>query len=852
MRERLGSAIALRSVQFVGLCVALTALLWLMAPVTWVHVVAALGGFVYLGIPLVARKAPARSGEARLRDTKTRSQSAQASAFDIFSLPPIVRDTAYADGLESLKDIEWELRDTEARYRDLLDSQTDIILRQRQDGSLLFVNRAFCRTFDVETRDVLGRSFVPHTLENGEELDFAEQHGDTCTGAPPPRRRFTQKISTVAGPRWFIWEEQTIRSCETGAVETQRIGRDITEQRHVEATLNDARADAEAASEAKSRFLAIMSHEIRTPLGGIMGMAGLLDQTELTPEQQTYTGALTESARSLLTIIDEILDFSKIEAGKTTFDSRVYDPTEIMQSVAELLAPRAWEKNLELGWDCEPALANTGFGDPQRVRQILMNLAGNAIKFTQSGGVRLSLRLSDSVPSRHSGDAPDSPVGWPDSRPAVGPGVGPVARRGPCNADAAPSLVFRITDTGIGLTPDQRERIFTEFEQADTTTTRRFGGTGLGLAISRRLARSMGGDIIVETEPSDGVVDADDNSGVVGRAATSTSFLLTLPVHGPSVPERSLSRDGEKKRVLIASARTIEAATLLHTVETRGWDCLVTPAEDALQTLLAANGNKAPFDVVILDTSVHAAIRRQVCRRLQSATTTGAPQCLVIIEPTDKERLDELLDEGFHGYLMRPVRPRSLLRRLRSAPAESLSVAPEACSQTIPAEGPCANVAHDTFADGPCRILLAEDNPVNALLARRVIERLGHDVVHVENGQEAVEAVSQMQSDDEVSPFDLILMDLHMPEMDGITATQHILADTAMLRARADSFGDERASFTPPPIIALTANVFAEDQQRCLDAGMSDFVSKPFAPTDLAAMISKWRARKTRAESGCS
>ncbi|MEL7543405.1 MAG: histidine kinase dimerization/phospho-acceptor domain-containing protein, partial [Pseudomonadota bacterium] len=811
----------IRGAQFLGLCVAVAALLWLTAPVTWVHVAAAIGGLTYLGVPLVARKSPAHSAETLLLRGATGASSQQASAFDTSSPALTDRDASFADGLESLKDIEWELRDTEARYRDLLDSQTDIILRQRQDGSLLFVNSAFCRTFDVETGDVLGRSFVPHTLENGEEHDLAAETGGEGASAPPLRRRFTQRISTVAGPRWFVWEEQTIRSSETGAIETQRIGRDITEQRRVEATLNDARADAEAASEAKSRFLAIMSHEIRTPLGGIMGMAGLLDQTDLTPEQQTYTGALTESARSLLTIIDEILDFSKIEAGKTTVEKRVYDPVEIMQSVAELLAPRAWEKNLELGWDCDPSLANTGFGDPQRVRQILMNLAGNAIKFTQSGGVRLSLRFEHEA---RSGETPTT-------NDAFGAALG----------DAAPQLVFRINDTGIGLTSDQCERIFTEFEQADTTTTRRFGGTGLGLAISRRLARSMGGDIVVETTARGDDSDFADTSCAADDAETtkdhavpidcapevSTSFCLTLPMQTSASLARPEISQGEKHRVLIASARTIEAATLQYAVTMRGWECEVTSAEDALHALRAACADGRPFGFVVVDTSVHPALRKQLCRRLQTAqdtpgASTGAPQCLVIIEPTDKERLDDLLDEGFHGYLMRPVRPRSLLRRLSGGPARASNDTaqdhaehnqrknPDPCDPDTSASSP----APESHSSSPCRILLAEDNPVNALLARRVIERLGHDVVHVENGREAVEAVSQMRSDDDTAPFDLILMDLHMPEMDGITATQEILSDFAAMRAHTNNSNRQDAMPSLPPIIALTANVFAEDQQR--------------------------------------
>ncbi|MGI9406561.1 MAG: response regulator, partial [Hyphomicrobiaceae bacterium] len=667
----------------------------------------------------------------------------------------------------------------------------------------IYVNRAFCRAFAVDGKDVIGRPFTPVVLQSGEDRDGGQDDRLFGSNEAPVRRRFTEELETAAGPRWFSWEEQTIRNSETGAIETQRIGRDISDQRQVEKTLNLARKEAEAASEAKSRFLAVMSHEIRTPLGGIMGMTGLLDGTKLSAEQKTYASAIKESAKSLLTIIDEILDFSKIEAGRVALDKAPFKIDHLVRGVAELLAPRAWEKKLEFSWDIDPDLPQTVIGDEHRIRQILMNLVGNAIKFTSEGGVRLSVMLASE-----------------DERPADG---------------RALKIDFAVTDTGIGLTSAQREKIFTEFEQADTTTTRRFGGTGLGLTISRRLARSMDGDITIAASGSDGV------------GTTGSAFTLTL--HLETAESKIRLRDAwlEKDQgtvgacnILIASGRTIEASAMARTLSAFRHHCTTVAPQDAVAVAKAASRSSEPVNAVISDTSVAAALRRRICKsvrdRLEDKTQFRS---LIVIDSADRARLSDFREEGFAAYLMRPVRPASLLSQLAqpgpdtsdiSNTSRSLEIGKRASAPTPADVIPITNASSPGTSNGRPRVLLAEDNPVNALLARRILEDMDIDVVHVENGQEAFEAVTQSLID-EAGPFDLVLMDLHMPEMDGITACEHI-------RALDDEASTEARKI--PPIIALTANAFPEDRQRCIGAGMSDYLTKPFERSQLAAMIDQW------------
>ena len=664
-------------------------------------------------------------------------------------------------GIESLRDMQWELRENEARYRDLLDSQQDVILRRDASGRLNFVNRAFCKVFGVEANDVLGGQFHLQRLAGDAPSDAWLSQGSG-------RRRSVQQIETASGPRWFAWEDYFV---EAGK-ELQSVGRDVTEQHTAEMALQEARDQSEAANRAKSRFLAVMSHEIRTPMNGIMGMTSLLIDTELNAEQATYARAIDQSAKTLLSLIDEILDFSKIEAGRLELTGAPFSVDELVQGVVELLAPRAHDKGLEIGWFIEPQLPRRLVGDETRLRQILLNLVGNAVKFTESGGV--SVEVSAELPPDAGGLSPEHPL----------------------------TLRIDVRDTGIGLTETDRHRIFGEFVQADSTLARRFGGTGLGLAISKRLARAMGGDITVESVPGNGA------TFTVTVALTTASDNLRFLDQWPG--------RGARQRVLVVTGKRIEGRLLQRSLEAGGHVVDLWEGTSDAVAALSCGDSLGNYDSVLVDAAVGAA---GAARVLKSVGERSRARGMVLIEVSERGLLKDFRRAGFEAYLIRPVRPSSLLVQLGARRGESGMAAQ-------PGRPP-----HGEYVSMPAksrRVLLAEDNDINALLGTRMLERLGVTVSRVRNGAEAVAALAPGQP-----VFDLVLMDVQMPEMDGMTATAQVRAAYA-----------GQAAGTPfpacPPIVALTANAFAEDKRACLEAGMDDYLAKPFDRSDLASLLARW------------
>ena len=677
-------------------------------------------------------------------------------------------------GIESLKDMQWELRENEARYRDLLDSQQDVILRRNAEGRLIFVNRSFTRVFGTEASDVLGTQFQPQHLDG-------DRPGAEFRPSEGRRRRYLQQIETAQGPRWFAWEDYFVE----GEQEIQSVGRDVTEQHIAELALQEARDQSEAANRAKSRFLAVMSHEIRTPMNGIMGMTSLLIDTELNSEQATYARAVDQSAKTLLSLIDEILDFSKIEAGRLELTGAPFSIDELVQSVVELLAPRAHDKGLEIGWFIDPELPRRLIGDETRLRQIIMNLVGNAVKFTDAGGVSVEVGL---IPQGALTEPMDS-----------------------LGAETPQRLRIVVRDTGIGLTDDDQKRIFGEFVQADNTTTRRYGGTGLGLAISKRLALAMGGDITVES--------------VRGQGA---SFTVTLSLARADERMRFLdqwSGTGRRQRVLLVTAKRVEGRLLQRALEAGGHLLDISEGGAEAIEVLASGDEMGSYDAIIVDATVGAAGAGKLLAAV-GTMANGKPRArgIVLIEVSERGLLKEFRRAGFESYLIRPVRPSSLLVQLRSRRSEPS--ANRADVEAAIVAGPAA------FQPKERRVLLAEDNDINALLGTRMLEQLGSTVVRVRNGREAVTAIAAAIAPGQV-PFDLVLMDVQMPELDGLSAT------TEVRRLFADR-GDDGGLTGRPPIVALTANAFAEDRQACLNAGMDDYLAKPFERSDLAALLERW------------
>jgi PAS domain S-box-containing protein len=637
---------------------------------------------------------------------------------------------------EALADRNWELQEAEQRARRLFESQGDLIVLRDTEGRISYANDAFCELAQKPGDELIGTRFSLEVLEQG----------DTAL-EPNGTRVHDQQVSGPLGPRWIAWREGLVRNDAGGPAEMQSVGRDVTDRTESERALAEARDQADAASRAKSRFLAMASHEIRTPLNGIIGMSGLLMDTPLTPEQTTYVKAVKTSGDALLSLIEELLDYSKIEAGKIDLEHRPFALSGMIEDITELLAPRAEAKKIEIAAYVDERLPTHVIGDASRLRQVLLNLAGNAIKFTSTGGVALIVE----------------PGIWPNE------------------------ICFIVRDTGIGIAPEARERIFREFEQADDKIARSYGGTGLGLSISDRIVKRMGGRITLESQPNAG-----------------STFEVSIPLTAADGDQPSfVPPDLSGQSIMLVSPQSIEASLTARRLQRWGGHACMVADVDVAEALLP----ERPWHAVLIDHALGLA----TIERLAEAARLHATQRIVMFTPATRQELRLSAISALTGYLVKPLRAASLAARLTTAPEVAApSLEPAIEPPTMPS------------ARG-LSILVAEDNQINALLIRSLLAKLGHHTVITTDGNEALE--SWLSAKSAGSPYDLVLMDIQMPNLDGIETTKRI-------RSLEAGQPDRRT-----PILALTANTLVEDRYACFEAGMDGFLIKPLDREKLAEAL---------------
>jgi signal transduction histidine kinase/CheY-like chemotaxis protein len=592
---------------------------------------------------------------------------------------------------------------------------SELIVLCDANGTIRFVSRTFAAYFGSPAENWHGCAFSPG--------------GNAAAPGAPAAYRTVAK----AGAREFVvdWEETVF---------------DNGERLYAGAAVMEGPPDTEGEDPpvkdaTNTRWLATMSHEMRTPLNGILGMTGLLLDTALEPNQRAYAESVRESGVALLALINDLLDFAKIEAGRLELDAAPFSPYTLVQSIAELLSPRVADKGVEITAYVDNRIPAKLFGDEARLRQVLINLTGNAVKFTDKGGVSIEAHLVEK------------------------------------ENDARVRIDVR--DTGIGIPENMQATIFNEFSQAGPDAQRRNEGTGLGLAIARKIVRAMGGDISLASKHGEG---------------STFSFEIALGYEeaetAPATPIRA--------PVVVATHSTVLAHSLKLQLRAAGAaNVICAGSTSAAQAAIVNN----PGAVLLCDIFLAGEGAR--------ALTEAASRSFVLLSPLARSHLTQLRNAGFDGYFIKPIRQTSLYEQLIDSSGRKLHDRPKA-------------TAPETASIKPVRVLrvlLAEDNKINAVLATTIIKRAGHKVDVAVNGQEAIEATQR-------APYDVILMDMHMPEVDGLDAARHIRSLSSEI--------------SHTPIIALTANAMASDRQKCIAAGMDDFLSKPFEPSELTGMLDKW------------
>jgi two-component system, sensor histidine kinase and response regulator len=674
-----------------------------------------------------------------LRDDKRQVVACELTALDV---------TAARQELEDAKA-------SEQRLRTIMDQIPVTISYIDAEHRYRYINRAQQQWLGAKESDVVGHK-VQALVGDRVWADIEPNLKLALTGVDVPLER--QRKTRDGRPVWHSGRHVPDINAKGEVVGTYTVFFDITERamaeqalRVREQELKAATTAAENASKAKSEFLANMSHEIRTPMNGVLGLTELLLETPLTDEQRPLVQTVRSSGETLLMIINDILDFSKIEAGKLEVESLDYDLYQAVEDVVQLLAPRAHAKQLDLACRFDEALPQALKGDPYRFRQVLTNLLGNALKFTEHGSVLIDIAL-----------------------------------------DATRGMVISVRDTGPGMSQETCDRLFHAFEQADSSTTRRYGGTGLGLAISRHLVALMGGDI-----------------GVSSTAGEGSTFWFTLPmVAATTSPPQAYPKELAAKHVLVVDDNPTNTDIFVHHVRAAGMKhATAANGHEALSRLREAARTNAPFDVAILDMKMPGMSGMELAAAVRGDPTLRTLPMVVVTSLQSDDQLAKAASLGVSAYLSKPVRRQDLYRALAQSLGAVSNRTSESTSNTT--------VIH-------AHVLMAEDNSVNQIVARNMFKLIGCTYDIVNNGQDALDAVRR-------GGYDMVLMDCQMPVMDGYEATRAIRAWEA-----------ERPNSPHIPIVALTANALVGDADLCLASGMDDHLAKPYSRNQLTATMTRW------------
>jgi two-component system sensor histidine kinase/response regulator len=670
------------------------------------------------------------------------------------------------DQIAERKQAEAALRESELRFRQLAENSSEVFWVASPTGKELFyISPAYEQICGWSCQSIYQdpKQWFKSILEE-DQPRVANALSELSQGTNYDLEyRIRHRNGSI---RWVRDRRFAIRGDDRKVVRTCGVAEDVTERKNLEAEMAKARDAALEGARMKSEFLANMSHEIRTPMNGVIGMLGLLLDTELDQRQRDFAETIRSSAESLLSILNDILDFSKIEAGKLEFENLEFDLNEVVDGALSVLVLEARAKGLELRSEIDSETHTTLCGDPGRLRQVLTNLLNNAVKFTEHGEVMLRI-----LPQKDASGVSQS------------------------IADSKTALRFEVKDTGIGLNEDARGRIFEAFRQADQSTTRRYGGTGLGLTISRQLVKMMQGEIGVESEPGKGSTfwfTAEFEKHAVGKATP------TKPKPLPA------------KHVLLADNNVSDRQIVRAQLTALGMRCTsAASGDEALLFLCEAIANEDRCALAIIDMEMPGMNGMDLARAIKSDPITKDTRVIMLYSDTHPLDAEARKNSDIDAFLVKPVKQPQLHQCLATVLGAASSKRTKA-KNCVPTDG-APRPVHDT------RILIAEDNEVNRYVMLLLLEDLGYSADTVVNGKEALAALRRQS-------YDIVLMDCQMPEMDGYETTRTI----------------RREFDKPPRIIAMTAHALRGDREKCLAAGMDDYLSKPIIERELEAALKKW------------